>query len=69
VWINRSCERLNIIKQLEDGTVGNHVIQPRKCGLPLEITAYVFRNLAGEPLGLREVQQIMRAKGCALVWP
>ncbi len=63
VWLNKSCERLNVVKGLEDGRVGNHVVQPCKRGL-LEITAYIVGGGS-----LEETVAALVAKGCTQVWP
>jgi len=62
IWINKSCERFNILKQLDDGRVGDQVVQPCKRGV-IEITSYV---IAGGTL--EEATAILAAKGCTLVW-
>lgn len=68
IFLNKSCERLNIIKVLPDGRVADHVIQysKRQC-LWLEITAYVPVYLGIN--SLESVKQLMMAKGCTQVYP
>lgn len=67
VFTNKSCERFNVLKQLEDGRVGDHVLQPcKRYGLKtvLEITAYVIGGGS-----LDEAIAVLTAKGCTQVWP
>ncbi len=67
VFVNKSCERFNVIKELPDGRVGDHVLQPcKKFGLKmvLEITAYVINGGT-----LEEAIAVLTAKGCTQVWP
>lgn len=63
IWLNKSCERFNVLKRLDDGRVGDQVIHPCKRGL-LEITAYVIGGGT-----LDEARAVMLAKGCTQVWP
>jgi hypothetical protein len=63
IWTNKSCERFNILKRLDDGRVGDQVVQPCKRGL-LEITAYIISGGT-----LEEADAILAAKGCVQVWP
>lgn len=64
IWINKSCERLNILKQLDDGRVVDEVIQPCKASTAILVTAYVIGG--GD---LKTAEMILRAKGCSKVWP
>ena len=67
VFANKSCERFNVVKQLPDGRVGDQVVQPcKRLGLRmvLEVTAYVIGGGT-----LDEAIDVMKAKGCAQVWP
>lgn len=67
VFINKSCERYNVIKELPDGRVGNHVLQPcKRFGLKtvMEVTAYVINGGT-----LEEAIAVLTAKGCTQVWP
>src|SRR5512145_3242614 len=68
IFLNKSCERLNVIKQLEDGRIGDHVIQysKRQCAW-LEITAYIPYYLGVNTLD--SVKKLMLAKGCTQVFP
>lgn len=68
IFLNKTCERLNVIKQLEDGRIGDHVIQysKRQC-VWLEITAYIPYFLGVNTLD--SVKQLMLAKGCTQVFP
>lgn len=63
IWLNKSCERFNVLKQLDDGKTADHVIQPCKRGL-LEITAYIIGGGT-----LEEARAVMLAKGCTQVYP
>jgi hypothetical protein len=67
VWVNKSCERYNVLKQLDDGRVGDQVVQPCKrfgFKMVLEITSYVIGGGT-----LDEAIDVMKAKGCTQVWP
>ena len=67
VWVNKSCERYNVLKQLDDGRVGDQVVQPCKrfgFKMVLEVTAYVISGGT-----LDEAISVMKAKGCTQVWP
>ena len=67
VWVNKSCERYNVLKQLDDGRVGDQVVQPCKrfgFKMVLEVTAYVIGGGT-----LDEAISVMKAKGCTQVWP
>lgn len=68
IFLNKSCERLNVIKVLDDGRVADHVIQysKRQCAW-LEITAYIPVYLGINSLD--SVKQLMFAKGCTQVFP
>ena len=67
VFLNKSCERYNVLKQLDDGRVGDQVVQPCKrfgFKMVLEITSYVIGGGT-----LDEAIDVMKAKGCTQVWP
>lgn len=67
VFLNKSCERFNVVKQLPDGRVGNQVVQPCKrfgFKMVMEVTAYVIGGGTME-----EAISVMKAKGCTQVWP
>lgn len=67
VFANKSCERFNVIKQLDDGRVGDQVVQPcKRFGLKMvmEVTAYVIGGGS-----LKEAIDVLTAKGCTQVWP
>ena len=64
IWINKSCERLNLLKRLDDGRVANEVIQPCKESTAVLVTAYIIGG--GD---LKTAQLILKAKGCNQVWP
>jgi hypothetical protein len=64
IWLNSSCERLNVIKEMDNGDIADHVVQPCKRGL-LEVTAYIIAT-GGDIKGARA---ILKAKGCFPVWP
>lgn len=64
IWINKSCERLNILKQLDDGRVANEVIQPCSSGTTILVTAYIIGG--GD---FKTAEMIMRAKNCQKLWP
>jgi hypothetical protein len=67
VFVNKSCERFNVIKELPDGRVGDHVLQPcKRFGMKtlLEVTAYVINGGT-----LEEAVSVLTAKGCTQVWP
>ena len=67
VFLNKSCERFNVVKQLPDGRVGDQVVQPCKrfgFKMVLEITSYVIGGGT-----LDEAIDVMKAKGCTQVWP
>ena len=67
VFLNKSCERYNVLKQLDDGRVGDQVVQPCKrfgFKMVLEITSYVIGGGM-----LDEAIDVMKAKGCTQVWP
>jgi hypothetical protein len=67
VFVNKSCERYNVLKQLDDGRVGDQVVQPCKrfgFKMVMEVTAYVIGGGT-----LDEAISVMRAKGCTQVWP
>ena len=65
IWLNKTCQRFTIVKELEQGRYGGQVVQPCKRGL-LEVTAYIFAS-AGKPLDLKMVERILMAKGCSPV--
>lgn len=67
VFVNKSCERFNVLKELPDGRVGDHVLQPcKRFGLKMvmEVTAYVINGGT-----LEEAIAVLTAKGCTQVWP
>jgi len=67
VFVNKSCERYNVLKKLDDGRVGDHVLQPcKRFGFArlLEITTYVIGGGS-----LEEAIAVLTAKGCTQVWP
>ena len=67
VFLNKSCERYNVLKQLDDGRVGDQVVQPCKrfgFKMVLEITSYVIGGGT-----LEEAVAVLTAKGCTQVWP
>lgn len=67
VFLNKSCERYNVLKQLDDGRVGDQVVQPcKRLGfkMVMEVTAYVIGGGT-----LEEAIDILTAKGCTQVWP
>lgn len=66
IWINKTLQRFNLLKELPDGRCGLQIIQPRKCGLPLEITAYIV-NWDGVSEA-SAVERMLKAKGCERVW-
>ena len=68
IFLNKSCERLNVIKKLDDGRIGDHVIQysKRQC-LWLEITAYIPVFMGRNDLD--SVRKLMIQKGCTQVFP
>lgn len=63
IFLNKSCERLNVLKELSDGRVGDHVVQPCKRGI-LEVTAYVIGGGT-----LDEAIAALLAKGCVQIYP
>ena len=67
VFVNKSCERYNVLKQLDDGRVGDQVVQPCKrfgFKMVMEITSYVIGGGT-----LEEAINVLKAKGCTQVWP
>lgn len=69
LWLNKSCERLNIIKQLNDGRIGNQVYQPCRRGV-IDVTAYIFVKVvsgARVPMTLAEAEAVLKAKGCTII--
>ena len=67
VFLNKSCERYNVLKEMPDGRIGNQVVQPCKrfgFKMVLEITSYVIGGGT-----LDEAIDVMKAKGCTQVWP
>lgn len=63
IFLNKSCERFNVLKRLDDDRVGNHVVQPCKRGI-LEVTAYIIGGGTME-----EAIATLTAKGCTQIWP
>lgn len=68
VYINKSLERLSLIKKLPDNTCAVHVIQYScRKNIWLEITAYVF-NWMGKS-DLDTLDKVMKSKGCIQIFP
>ena len=67
IYINKTCQRFTIVKELEQGRYGGQVVQPCKRGI-LEVTVYLFAS-AGKPLDLKMIDVILKAKGCIQVTP
>lgn len=67
VWINKSMQRFNVVKELGDGRCGIQVIQPSKCGIVWEITAYIA-NWDGVSEA-SAIERMLKAKGCTRIAP
>lgn len=64
IWLDPKCERFNVLKKLDDGQIGNQVVQTCKRGA-LEITAYILTGIFNP----KDAENILKAKGCTQVLP